>query len=217
MLLFYYICVFLSGFPLGWLLTVVARRLIREKSAAAGRSVDWSIPQVRIANLATALLALWVFMQFGFTGESLIGVALICLGVIVTITDCTFRIIPNKILLVFLPVMLILRIGFPLHALWNHLLGAVLGLGITLAIARLMRGMGMGDVKLFGLMGWVLGLPQMLVAFVIACFLGGLAGTLALWAKKERRIPFAPWLTAGTLVSFGYGSEIADWYLALIS
>lgn len=216
--LFYSFCVFLSGILLGSLFMVVAQRLIRDRAAtAAGRSPDWGFLRISQLHLATAFLTLWVFIRFGFTGEGAVGLVLISLGIIVTITDCAIRIIPNKVLLAFLPVLILLRLAFPLHSLWNHLLGAVLGLGMTLVVALLMRGMGMGDVKLFGLIGWVLGIPQMLVAFVLACIMGGLAGTVFLWAKKERRIPFAPWLTAGTLIAFGYGSEIAEWYVSFIS
>lgn len=128
--------------------------------------------------------------------------------------------IPNKVLLAFLPLLVLLRIAIPLHPLWNHLLGAVAGLGITLAIALLTRGMGMGDVKLFALFGWVLGFPQVIVAFILACALGSLAGGLLILTgrvKRKQHIPFAPWLAAGTVITFGYGTQIISGYLSLIS
>ncbi len=176
--------------------------------------------QYPLAEVATGLLFLWIYARFGFTGESLIGFALVSLCVIVTITDFKFMRIPNKVLLAFLPLLLLLRIYFPLHALWVHLLGAALGLGITLAIAVLTRGMGMGDVKLFALFGWVLGFPQAIVAFILACALGSLVGGLLILTgkvQKKQHIPFAPWLAAGTLMAFGYGSQIISGYLSLIS
>lgn len=77
----------------------------------------------------------------------------------------------------------------------------------------------MGDVKLFALLGWVIGFPNVILAFLIACTLGSLAGgTLILLGKVKRRqpIPFGPWLAAGSLIAFSYGSQLISVYLALI-
>lgn len=77
----------------------------------------------------------------------------------------------------------------------------------------------MGDVKLFALLGWVVGFPNVILAFMIACALGTIAGgTLLLLGKVKRRqpVPFGPWLAAGSLIAFAYGSQLISGYLALI-
>lgn len=77
----------------------------------------------------------------------------------------------------------------------------------------------MGDVKLFALLGWVIGFPNVLLAFFTACLLGTLVGgTLQLLGVVGRRqpIPFGPWLAVGGLLAYGYGSQIIGGYLSLI-
>ncbi|MNI89828.1 Type 4 prepilin-like proteins leader peptide-processing enzyme [compost metagenome] len=77
----------------------------------------------------------------------------------------------------------------------------------------------MGDFKLFALLGLVIGIPGVLLAFFAACLLGTLAGgSLQLLGivKRGQPVPFGPWLTAGALIAFGYGSQIIGGYLSLI-
>ena len=79
-------------------------------------------------------------------------------------------------------------------------------------------GMGMGDVKLAGMMGLFLGR-----AVGPAMFVGLIAGSLvgALDHRPPRRraraarptIPFGPYLAFGGLVGLFAGDAIVDWYL----
>ncbi|MGF7049501.1 leader peptidase (prepilin peptidase)/N-methyltransferase [Paenibacillus sp. DS2015] len=176
--------------------------------------------QYPLVEAATALLFLWVYIRFGLTGEGIMGFILVSLAVIITVTDCKFMLIPNKVLLFFLPLLFIMRLVCPLDTGWNHLLGAVVGGGVILLIMFLSRGgMGMGDVKLFILFGWVVGFPQVILAFIIACTLGSMVGGLLLLLgviRRKQPIPFGPWLAIGTLVSYGYGQQIISGYLSLI-
>lgn len=176
--------------------------------------------QYPLVELATGLLFLWAFLRFDFTNATIAGFVLVSLGVIVTVTDLQFMRIPNKVLLAFLPVLLIITIIFPWQGVWSSLLGAATGFGITFIIAILTKGMGMGDVKLFALLGWIVGFPNVLLAFLIACALGSFVGGILIAAGKVTRkqpIPFAPWLAAGAWMAFVYGEQIIGGYLSLIS
>lgn len=171
-----------------------------------------------LGEVATGLLFLWVYLQFGLTGRGAIGYILVSLSVIVMVADLKYMLIPNKVLLFFLPLLLILVLFFPEGPLWQHLLGAVLGGGILLLFA-LFGGMGVGDVKLFALLGWVIGFPNVILAFLIACLLGSVVGGMLMLVgliKRKQRIPFGPWLVVGALISYGYGSHIIGAYLSLL-
>jgi len=171
-----------------------------------------------LGEVATGLLFLWVYLQFGLTGRGAIGFILVGLAVIVTIADLKYMLIPNKVLLFFLPLLLILVLFFSEGPLWQHLLGSVLGGGILLLFA-LFGGMGVGDVKLFALLGWVIGFPNVILAFLIACLLGSVVGGMLMLVgvvKRKQRIPFGPWLVVGALISYGYGSHIIGAYLSLL-
>ncbi|WP_042195597.1 prepilin peptidase [Paenibacillus camerounensis] len=175
-------------------------------------------PLYMLGEMATGLLFLWVYLQYGLSGQGITGFVLVSLAVIVTVADLKYMLIPNKVLLFFLPLLLVLVILFPEGPLWSQLLGGSAG-GLIILLLALLGGMGMGDVKLFALLGWVIGFPNVILAFLIACTLGSLAGgTLILLGKVKRRqpIPFGPWLAAGSLIAFSYGSQLISGYLALI-
>ena len=75
--------------------------------------------------------------------------------------------------------------------------------------------MGMGDVKLAGVMGLYLGLsvaPGMLIAFLT----GSVVGVAILLrhgaGARKRGVPFAPFLALGGLVALVAGPELIDLY-----
>lgn len=196
-----------------------------EAGGAKAAAPAWYAGQTRrrlAADSAAALLtaALFAFMhlRFGFSGAWAVGALLTALCVLITITDLAARIIPNGALLVF-GVLLLAAVPFASpEPLWLHLLGAVCGSGILLLLAILSsgRGMGMGDVKLLAVLGWVLGLPGVLLALFFGSIIGLLAGLLQQASggnKKRKTIPFGPYLAFGSLIVYMYGKEIIDWYL----
>jgi leader peptidase (prepilin peptidase)/N-methyltransferase len=137
--------------------------------------------------------------------------------------DLEHKIIPNKITYPAFPgfalaVVVGWAIGQDLDPV-RALVGALAYGGAFLVIAFIApRGLGMGDVKLTGLIGLVmgaLGLRYVGVAAGAAVLLGGLGGIIALLAGRGRKsaIPFGPFLTAGALVAVFWGEPIAGWYL----
>lgn len=197
------------------LFPVLSYLLSRGKCRYCGTKVS---PLYPLGEAATGLLFLWVYLQFGLTGKGVIGFVLVSLAIIVTVADLKYMLIPNKVLLFFLPLLLILVLLFPEGPLWQQLLGAALGGGILLLLA-LFGGMGVGDVKLFALLGWVIGFPNVVLAFLIACLLGSVVGGMLMLVgiiKRKQPIPFGPWLVVGALISYGYGSHIIGAYLSLI-
>ena len=133
------------------------------------------------------------------------------------------------------------RIVLPAYAVGAGLLGAVgilrgdvvsLGLAaagaggaflffLVLALAK-PGGMGFGDVKLAGVLGLFLGflgVQQLVIGFTAAFFLGGVVGIALILLKRSSRasrIPFGPWMLAGTWVGVLAGQPLADAYLHLV-
>jgi leader peptidase (prepilin peptidase)/N-methyltransferase len=83
------------------------------------------------------------------------------------------------------------------------------------------RGMGMGDVKLAGVIGLMLGWfgwAALAVGTLAAFLLGGLVGIGLILARRASRntgIPFGPWMLGGAWVGILLGEPIARGYLAL--
>ncbi|MGP0586317.1 prepilin peptidase [Paenibacillus timonensis] len=170
------------------------------------------------AALATAALFALMHLQFGASGAWAVGLLLTALAVMCAVTDLTAHIIPNGAVLGFGAVLLVaapLAGGVPL---WSQVLGALGGGGLLLLIALLTsgKGMGMGDVKLLTVFGWVVGFPGVLLALFLASAAGAAAGLLQLARGRRTRgqtLAFGPFLAIGTLVVYMYGKEIIHWYL----
>lgn len=83
-------------------------------------------------------------------------------------------------------------------------------------------GMGMGDVKLSGVLGLLLGysgLSALVVGVGSAFLLGGLAGIALIAARRASRgsgIPFGPWMLVGLWIGIFAGAPIAAGYLSLV-
>jgi prepilin signal peptidase PulO-like enzyme (type II secretory pathway) len=83
----------------------------------------------------------------------------------------------------------------------DHIAAAILGYAIGFAMMRALRGkeaLGYGDVKLMAAAGLWLGINGLSFAVVCACILGIAWG---LW-KKQRYVPFAPFLFMGAAANY---------------
>ena len=155
----------------------------------------------------------------GWTGELIIALTLISLFIIIFVSDLAYMIIPDKVLLVFVGIFLLERFFIPLTPWWDSLLGAAVGFGLLLLIAVVSKGgMGGGDIKLFALIGFVVGTKMLLLSFFLSTLLGallGLAGMAMGIVKKGKPIPFGPYIAVGTLLAYYFGDTLIEKYLNL--
>ena len=172
-----------------------------------------------VTEVATAVLFAGSYLKFGFTAELAVALLFVSLLVIINVSDIAYMLIPNKILLFFLPFLVIARIVSPLDLWWDSLLGAVVGFGILLLIAVISKGgMGGGDIKLFFLIGLVLGTVNTILTLFLASVIGMIAGIVILKIKGQGRktpIPFGPSIALGALIAYFYGADLIEWYWQL--
>lgn len=76
--------------------------------------------------------------------------------------------------------------------------------------------MGFGDVKLAALMGVVLGWEKLIVAILLAVFIGAFGGIIGRFMGGDRQIPFGPFLMLGCVLALFFGDSIAHWYLSAV-
>jgi prepilin peptidase CpaA len=150
---------------------------------------------------------------------------------VATFTDLRSRRIPNWLVLPFFVIGVAVSSWFPgWHGLGQSLGGAGLGL-LLYGILFFMGGMGAGDVKLCAAIGAWIGPMQLIYALVFTGLAGGLmavgwavwggwlkelfqhTGDLAFGSKEDRgeavltnplrrKMPYAPAIAIGTLISF---------------
>lgn len=172
-------------------------------------------------ELLTGVLFATAPLVIGWSGELVVALTLISMFIIIVVSDIHYMIIPDKILIWFAGIFLLERIFIPLTPWWNSLLGAVTGFVLLLVIALVSKGgMGFGDVKLYALLGFVLGFKLVLLSFFFSTLFGAVIGGLALLfkiVKRKQPIPFGPFIAAGTLTAYYWGSELIDLYIQFLN
>jgi leader peptidase (prepilin peptidase) / N-methyltransferase len=178
-------------------------------------------PIYPIMELLTGILFATAPLFVGWSVELVVALTLISLFMIIIVSDIHYMIIPDKILIWIAGIFLLERIFIPLTPWWDSLLGAVTGFTLLLVIALVSKGgMGFGDVKLYAVLGFVLGFKLVLLSFFLSTLYGAVLGGLAMLfkiVKKRQPIPFGPFIAAGTLSAYFWGSEIIDLYISFLN
>ncbi|MRH42968.1 prepilin peptidase [Aquibacillus halophilus] len=170
-----------------------------------------------LVELFTAIMFAYSFYIFGFQLELITSLLLVSLLAIIIVTDLKYMLIPDRILLFFFPFFVIMRLFVPLEHWWSPFLGALVGYGVLAVIIIVSRGgMGGGDMKLFALLGIVLGYKEILLAFFLSTLYGSIISIALLALKvveRKKPIPFGPFIVLGSLTSYFYGDFLIRWYL----
>ncbi len=148
--------------------------------------------------------------------------AVLCYGffvlllVVVSIIDLRHRIIPDKALMVGVLVGAALLLWARPLPFTRSVVGGLAGFLMMLVIALAARGgMGGGDVKLAGVIGFFLGPVGCLLALFIGFVSGAVVAlSLVVFRTKGFRdfIPYGPFLALGSVVALFWGNDILRWY-----
>jgi leader peptidase (prepilin peptidase)/N-methyltransferase len=81
------------------------------------------------------------------------------------------------------------------------------------------EGMGLGDVKMMGMVGAFLGVKRTLLTVLFGSLLGSVIGIVIVLATRKGRdyeLPFGAFLGAGTLLVIYFGTPLLNWYQSLL-
>ncbi len=163
-------------------------------------------------------LAIAVFKFFGF-GLFPLSIFILCsISICIAIVDFHTFIIPDSLVLLFFIVSL-----YPvfLQGQWlNNIAGlAFLSVFFLLIMLIFPGAFGGGDLKFFAASGFFFGLEESIVLLEVALITGAVVGSLwGIMKKKGLRvkIPFAPFIAWGIVVTIFLGRHILLWYYTLI-
>jgi leader peptidase (prepilin peptidase)/N-methyltransferase len=194
---------------------VVSWLILRGRCRDCGEPISARYPLV---ELLTAALFAAVVIDTGVNEHVWLGLALVAVLVPVAFIDLDHRIIPNAIVLPGAVAAVAIVAATEPSKLAEHLIAGAAAAGFLLvAVLAYPRGMGMGDVKLAGVLGLYLGRsvgPAMLVALLS----GTIVGVVIIARKgaaegRKTAVAFGPFLALGGLVGLFFGPDIVDWYL----
>jgi leader peptidase (prepilin peptidase)/N-methyltransferase len=194
---------------------VLSWLVLRGRCRKCGAPISARYP---LSELGLAAAFVGVYFRFEDNWWAIaLGCVFVATLMVVTLTDLEDRIIPNSVLIASLVAGVAIILAGDLGDLDERAIAAAIAFGALFLAALLYSGgMGMGDVKLAGLMGVYLGravAPALLVAFLVGALYGlALIARRGAEARKEA-VPFGPFLAFGGLVGLFAGEEIVDWYL----
>jgi len=171
-----------------------------------------------IMELITGFLFAAVYYVYGFTPEAIMVLLFFSMLVIITVSDLAYRLIPDKVLLPFFLIFLVMRFFIhPDETYISHLVGMVLGFTIFFVIALLSKGgVGGGDIKLYAVIGLFFGYPLLLVTILLSTFLGSIYGIFIMLlqgANRKTEVPFGPFIAFGSVVALFFGYDLINWYV----
>jgi leader peptidase (prepilin peptidase)/N-methyltransferase len=193
---------------------VLSWLFLRGRCRHCGEGISARYPAV---ELVTALVFAAIAVVNGLNEELLLTLPFAAMLIAVASIDLEHRIVPNKILL---PLAVWgLAVGVAVHpGAMPEMLIAGAGAFTALLLAALAHpgGMGMGDVKLAGVMGLYLGvsvIPALLAAFLFGSVVGIAIVARHGAAARKKGVPFAPFMALGGLIGLLAGPELIDLYV----
>ncbi len=183
--------------------------------------ISWRYPAV---ETVTGLLSLALFIRYGFGYQYFFYLLFIATLVTITFIDLQHKIIPDVLSLSGIIVGCIASFVLA-HISWlDSLIGIVAGGGFLFLVAFTYEritgkeGMGGGDIKLLAMIGAWMGWKYLPLIVLLSSVIGAFIGLafLLLTGKGYRfKIPFGPFLSLGTLISFFFGRDLISWYFNL--
>lgn len=195
------------------LIPIFSYIFLRGKCRGCGVKVS---PIYPIMEFLTGSLFALAYLQLGLSAELVIALLFISVLIIITVSDFTYMLIPDKVLLPFAIAFLILRWIIPTSPWWDSLLGAAVGFSVLFFIAVVSKGgMGGGDIKLFFVIGLVLGTVNTLLTLFLASLIGSIVGIYVLKKTgkgKKTPVAFGPSIAVAAIISYFWGADFVDWY-----
>jgi len=198
--------------------------LLRGRASCCGTPISARYPLVELLTAAGfGAVAAWQGLSWLLPAL----LYLVAISVALTFIDLDTKRLPNDIVLPSYPVAAALLALAVLDAgdWWPLARAGMAGVALYVFYGLLWfaypKGMGLGDVKLAGVLGMYLGWfgwGQVFFGTFAASLLGGVVGIALMLAGRAGRktaIPYGPYMIVGAWLGITVGGAVVDWYLDL--
>ncbi|WP_020619746.1 prepilin peptidase [Paenibacillus daejeonensis] len=216
----------IGGLLMGGVLNQVAMRW-DSRFGALGRSPAATKPRHYLSGqLAAPVVYVISAASLGLVAELVPLLFFVSILLVIVQTDLAERIIPDRIVLIGVVGLLLLRLWSQPLPYWNYILAALIGSGVLLVIGivgeRLLgkETMGGGDVKLYIVIGLMLGIKLTLLSLFVASLIGLLVTVVLRLAGRGaygELVPFGPYIAVGAWCAYLWGEGWLHGYLAWVS
>jgi len=189
------------GSQLKWFhnLPLLSFLFLRGKCGYCGQRISWRYPLI---ELLTGLVSYWLFpdvINVASMGMYLFMFSIACVFICHLFIDLDHKLLLDNLNLYLLAIILPYSV---INFYWTYwAMGGALGFGMPLLVTWLFYklrgqvGLGGGDIKLFGILGLLLGPTGIFFTIFLSCFVGAIIGILLIVTKKmskENPMPFGP-------------------------
>lgn len=189
--------------------------VLHGRCRACRTRISCRYPLVESMTAVGFVLAMW---RFDMSWPLLVAWAFIAAMIAIAFIDWDHMIIPNRIVLPGAAIGLAASVAIHPQRWWVYLAASAGAAAFMFALVMLWPGgMGPGDVKMALFMGAVLG-SKVIVGLFAAFFLGSVVGVFMMVVLKRSRktkIPFGPYLAAGSVIALFVGEQIVRAYMSL--
>lgn len=188
--------------------------ILKGKCRSCNQSISLQYPLV---EFVTGVVFMLLFIQIIDLQHQFIFLFLSAIIILISVIDILEKSIYQSHLYILFALVVVFRIFVePIGSLTDLFYGP-LAFGGFLAILRWVGGkiykkeaMGIGDVKLAVVLGFMLNLKLAVVALYTSFISASIVGVYLIASKRksERILPFAPFLSFGAMMAYFYGLQI---------
>ena len=174
-----------------------------EDSSVPAQARAWRVHPAGVA--LGAVLAAAALLRLGVTPAGVLAAGVLAVLGVLTVIDLQVRLLPNRIIVPTLAAVLAWQLVFLPERFLEAVVAGIAAAGFLWLPSLIRPGaMGLGDVKLAGVLGVYLD-AGVIQAMIVAFSAGSLAGLRLIarhgWSARSRTIAFAPCLALGALVT----------------
>ena len=193
---------------------------LRGKCAFCKEQISIRYPLVEIIN---ALFYLYFYWQFSFSADFFVFAAISSALIAIFFIDLDHQIIPDLITLPGIIVGLAVSFLPGGIGIFQAIIGLLVGGGSLYLVALLgdflfkKDSMGGGDIKMAAMLGAFLGWQKVLLIFISSAVIGLVVSIIMMTfsekLRKERVIPFGPFLSLAAILAICYGDQLINYYI----
>lgn len=170
-------------------------------------------------QLLTGLGFAMSYIHFSFHPFLLFALASVSLAITILVSDIRYQVVPNAVLILFLPVLIGRVLLFPLPLFLSHLIGLTVAVILSLIILLLSKGkVRSGDWKYLSLLGFTFGWEAFLLVLALSIIYALLGNSILIITNNESiksKLYFGPYISLAALTILFYGQQMIDLLLSL--
>lgn len=160
-------------------------------------------------ELLTGILFALLYNIYGWSIELLIALIFVSSLLIVIISDFSYMIIPDEVLIVSVVLLIIVMlISKGIEATLLSIFNGLVAFGLMLLLKLIgdfifkRESLGGGDIKLMFLFGLVLGWPNALISIFLGALIGLPIALVMAIKSSDNVVPFGPFLSISAMILF---------------